>query len=1109
MKSIKRGIAILMAVLLCIPTVPVSAAGGTAGAAEDIRLNLGSYEWRLMSQDTYDRLYAELKQEAEKSGDKSVLAEADHWTPIDGWDDDSDFTIPVEKNAFFPYEVQFTYNGTVTEEWFLTPDDTVTIGGHEFSVESETDGTAVTQMSLDVAGDTVIVYPEKKEFTNDGDGAAEYSLLPLETDKLTVDLSGYSPLDLSRVAISSLFTGENQLEDVSAVMWTKYVDDYTVSLPGDCLDLNDNSSSSTYTMIVGTADQLDATNTKYTVKITKSSDLNEWLIPTVYLQNEQGERSQCTICEDFTHYYFYNYYWNTNKIDDYIILVPYKENYYQEYISLTVNNAYFSGTKVKDVKAFKGMYNPFVDTAPEEITSQVLCASDSMNNVGAGYLLGQCDEADSITIVGYDEQKKVVGYRSFFIGLSTMGNWVAWSGFQTCDGSEKFVDYDVDDDYYYLYDEGITPIVHILYKGYPANAIYRQKCSYYYQGDVDNSKVTAVYIGNYNTIAEAAGQENIKESLFGDGYEADYSDGIIFSFFVQDDIGAQKVSKCYLKTEEGDYDPDSSIETSASVIFTGLYGQDGNEVNAYVCGHDSYAGGTYVTILTDEKDLTVLAPSFQTSYNATLYTKDGITPEVSETSVHDFSKGPVQYTVLAEDGTHKRNYWVSVLNHQSVDTTNTGALYITSLADEDAKTTKDESGVVRSVREVILDDYQGTQHDILLVNIGGTELPKLSAKLDSDVVKLDEYWTLKDTNSLDAFPTTGSAISVETVSNLAMLRIKAKDDVESGTEISGTLTIQSGDTTLMVLTLTGVVGDPSITTKQEDLDKLPAVKYVPYGFVIQDSNKYDWNTPTYSLEEGTLPKGIRLLPNGQLYGVPKETGTFTFTVWMENNITSYDQGVYEFSDSVREFTLTVLDNTDENVAAATDEGYAFKEAVPDITWSTTGDEIIESNGALGEFVALYLDGEPLDDSDYDKTEGSTVITISAQTLAEKSQTSGSHTLALEFHKNNDKKQVKKVAQNFELTDSSSSGSSYTPTNTPGSNNSSNTQEQPSKDIVTVEPEEKKDSLADYTTKPKRKSNAKISAEILKWLLEKRISAGNKESLREVLIRLLGNLLSEL
>ena len=120
----------------------------------------------------------------------------------------------------------------------------------------------------------------------------------------------------------------------------------------------------------------------------------------------------------------------------------------------------------------------------------------------------------------------------------------------------------------------------------------------------------------------------------------------------------------------------------------------------------------------------------------------------------------------------------------------------------------------------------------------------------------------------------------------------------------------------MELTLTGIVGDPGITTKE-----IPqAVKYVPYGTMIQNNNKYSWNQVQYSQLEGKLPKGMKMLPNGELYGVPTEAGTFTFTVMMENIHSS-------FSPSMKTFTMTVVENTDDNVDASTDQGYHLSQRI--------------------------------------------------------------------------------------------------------------------------------------------------------------------------------------
>lgn len=141
------------------------------------------------------------------------------------FEEDGSYTINIpEENPFFPYEVQFTHDGKTENEWFMNPEDSIEIDGHTFYVSTSFDGTVVTQMTMDVAGQEVVVYPEEKEFT-DGDGVAEMSLLPLDSRSLTIDLSGFSPIELSEVKVSSIFTGNHQLSETDAIMWKSYYSD--------------------------------------------------------------------------------------------------------------------------------------------------------------------------------------------------------------------------------------------------------------------------------------------------------------------------------------------------------------------------------------------------------------------------------------------------------------------------------------------------------------------------------------------------------------------------------------------------------------------------------------------------------------------------------------------------------------------------------------------------------------------------------------------------------------------------------------------------------------------------------------------------------------------
>ena len=328
-----------------------------------------------------------------------------------------------------------------------------------------------------------------------------------------------------------------------------------------------------------------------------------------------------------------------------------------------------------------------------------------------------------------------------------------------------------------------------------------------------------------------------------------------------------------------------------------------------------------------------------------------------------------------------------------------GWLYINSLADDDSDT-KTENGIIYSTREVLLDGYHNDVHDILLANMGTDPISALSVELVSDSVELDKYWTLSGDYDLSGCTTLRTTTSHGELPNLAKIRIKAKDGI-TGTA-DGVLTIKSGNKTLMILTLTGSVGDPSIITKE-----IPqAVKYVPYGTMIQNSNKYSWNTVSYRLVSGKLPAGMEIKANGEIYGVPRETGEFTFTVMMEN-------GYNNFASSTMTYTLTVLENTDPNVESATDTGYDLTERIQNVTPDSTSDQTLVSQGIYAEFVDVYLDGVKLvKDVDYTAESGSTRITIRSQTL-KASNKSGTHTLGIEF-RTQDTDTLKRAAQNYQV-----------------------------------------------------------------------------------------------
>lgn len=913
------------------------------------------------------------------------------------FEEDGSYTINIpEENPFFPYEVQFTYDGKVSSQWFMTPDDSVEIGGHTFYVSAYFDGTAVTQLSLKVAGDTVVVYPEEKEFT-DGDGAMPLSLLPLDEIRMEVDLSSYTPAELTMVSVDGIFTGSKALNSSDKVVWTtNYNDDYTISTSGDVLDLSYEtcySNSNTWEMIVGDADQLAAGNKRYLVrvKMTKSAD---WLSSEVYKQDASGNRANVSVLSN--DYADYNKHGRRLRIT-----VPFSEWEYEveTYLKLDINNSVFSSTGFDHFKVYEGNY-PTASEAVAGIDITDKICSRNMQQAGAGYVVQQY-EPQWITMVTFDASGKATGCLPFELYLISAGNDIGSSLYDKSGTNPVSVAEDVD------YEEinGVTEITYTLYSGYAANKQYHLGLSYYEAGTENNSAVTGAYVGQYSSIAEAAsaGAADIKGALLDDdyrtgGYPSDYSQGVYITIFVgADGDNKQEVYHCYIRTKEGTV---NRIELSDGtyVQFTGLQDQNGAYVNAYVADvkEDSYAEYNYLTILVDKTvDLTQLAPEFYTEDGIRLYAEGSSSPEKSGESIHDFSKGPVQYTAAAENGTGSKNYWLQIVKA----TDGAGWLYINSLADKEADT-RTENGVVHSAREIMLDGYHDYVHDILLANMGKDAVSSLSVELSSDSVVLDDYWTLNGTYELSGCTTLNTTTSYGELPNLAKIRLKAKDGTANGTDISGTLTVKSGNKELIVLSLTGSIGDPSIITEE-----IPqAVKYVPYGTMIQNNNKYSWNRVKYMLEDGELPEGMEVKANGEIYGVPLETGEFTFTVLMESSNSS-------FSESIKTYTLIVAENTDSNVDAATDTGYNLTQRIQNVTPDSVSDQTLVSQGIYAEFVDIYLDGTKLQKGvDYTSESGSTRITIRSQTL-KASNTPGTHTLGIEF-RTQDTETLKRAAQNY-------------------------------------------------------------------------------------------------
>lgn len=1050
------------------------------------------------------------------------------------FEEDGSYTIQIpEENPFFPYEVQFTYNGKVTKEWFFTPDDSIEIGGHLFYISANFDGKTVTQMSLNIAGDTVIVYPEKKEFT-DEDGTEPLSLLPLKEVYLTVDLSSYTPIELTMVSFDSIFTGEYALADTDKVVWTYGSgDNFTIASAGDKIDLSYGTSDNdtvTYQMIVKEADQLASDNIRYIVEV-DSMNSEDWILPKIYVQDEEGNRIKTKIKEN--NYYDYSR-WKRLETTFFIDELKDKDKIY---ISLNINTIIFPNIRYKKLKVYEGGYTSALEAIKgKEITDKIY--NVDMTQVNKGYLIENVTDivGHKITFVAFDEMDQVVGCLPITLVLEGKEGGVSYESIYAREEDEKVF---VVDQRKSIYDKECRYITYTLYKEYAANNVYYQRLDYSDDVELDLDNVAA-YLGQYSSISEAenAHAEEISRLLFGDvGYGADYSQGVYISVFIgkDEDSRQQKYNFCfktqtgtiskyidwdrlYEKIENGEnyivnktqlnrkdecqyitytlykeykangiyyqrlYHEKYNAETfkaypgqyssiseatnakaeeisvslfgkegyaadySKGVYFTVFIGEDNSEdqeiyrycfktqtgttqkyslsdgtsvsffdikdkdggyIDSYIVsyGEDSYSEFNYLTILVEEDvDLTSIAPVFSTSEEVTLYAKGSSSPEISGKSVHDFSKGAVQYTASAGNGIASRNYWLQIIKPSSEK----NRLYINSLEDSSSNT-EIKNNIIYSKREVNLDGYHNYAHDILLINMGTDAIPSLSVELMSDVIELDDYWTLNGKYALEGFHSINDTSAYGELENLAKIRVKAKDDIKDGTDISGTLIIKSNDAALIELTLTGTVGDPCI------VEEIPeAVKYVPYGTMIQNNNKYSWNQVTYKLVKGELPPGMELKSNGELYGVPMKSGEFPITLEAINSSS-------EFESSFAELVLVVKENTNVNVYTASDNGYIVEEAIGtevgtyDYVLKEASDQLFVSSGEYSEFIALWLNGEQLvDGEDYTKESGSTRITIRSQTFEKKAK-NGTNTIAAEFRVGGDEnKELKRTAQNFRL-----------------------------------------------------------------------------------------------
>lgn len=591
---------------------------------------------------------------------------------------------------------------------------------------------------------------------------------------------------------------------------------------------------------------------------------------------------------------------------------------------------------------------------------------------------------------------------------------------------------------------------------YPADATYYARASFFYRGtsvafaDLDKY-VSRVVLGDWKTAAETEGKTDAKALFSADGYAANYSgEGQTFTIVCKPQETGEPETLLHLTVQAIDANLSSGVTFSANGAYDKSVDEEGAKYfDAYpiYSNNDGYVRyQNYQTVFllerTADSGMKPVAakeiyPTFWAASDARVMasTEAGKDPveQKSGRSKVPFTDGvPVRYVVYSQDHEHGENYWVTFVTQQKGAHLFVNA--VTNIDDSHRDTTeKGPDGKGLPLREIHLTSAD-SYHDILFANIGDAELTDLYARLEgADTVELDPYWTITADSTGKLAPLDGTGANTGKVRLLPKLDAEGKP--KAGT-INGYLIIGSKATGEEVkIKLTGTTGQLQITTTS----LRDGVKYVPYSSGIMTNCMNANNNLEFKLLKGTLPTGVTLYPNtGEVYGVPKATGTYPITVQVSyKNANRFKDVDPSMLTATAELSLTILDNTDENVWKATDASYDVTNWVGTqsgswhFLWSS-GNGIFKTEGPYANFLDFYLDGEKLEPGvDYNAEEGSTVITAFDQTLRKKGE--GTHTLAAEFRENggNRNSELKRAAQNYTVESIS------TPPSTPGDPGTSN------------------------------------------------------------------------
>ena len=884
---------------------------------------------------------------------------------------------------------------------------------------------------------------EETEFI---DGIAVMSLLPLEEVTAYLDLGNKTEDEIKNMSIDEVLNllqdsdgNKITVSEKATTAWryvkdeTDGVEQYEEYLLGQNVKIDMSSTDEKITkysmeLIVGDGQQLNANNKRYLITVYLSQVLMEQFSYELYQQDESGVRTKISpkksnqmSLEGNEGFVTYIEIENYTKGTEYYLGIHseiaehpnvqtdvYNDIEWDKYKAgleaIPCTNQILNQNMTRQDSGLKGVYDFSTTSTDEELKKNIFHVISTDRKTGA--VISSATLAYVILVDAVFMEGKLLAYdgQSNSMVSATCMESVFKKRFLKHSSNETF---DVN-----------------VY-GYMLKQKYLASDELYFamvmpEVEIEDGLVK-VAEGLYASLEDASDEPDIQAQFFASnfnsgltGYQGNYKKGKFFTLFFAN--GRIDYIGVMIMDYDSQYDPDYVKSfTDAPVIgeadpwfqITGVM-QNDIEVPSFIVQNGSnmnldtmYGYGYQTVLIQDENvDLSQLQPVFWTA-NADHVTDVRVNGQpVTSGAVIDCSSGIVQYTVVI-DG-HQKNYQVNFVKSSSE-----AKLFVAG----------------PQTQEVFLDEYTEYKHDILIANMGQKELTGLRVELNASNCKLDDYWTVggENNSTLAPFDSTTTDTEYGVLGNLAKIRLLPLND--EGGEIEGTLTVYADGQEPIVINLTGRAQNPKIVTDQEKFDQVTAVKYVPYSYMITTNCMYDWTDVTYTLT-GDLPDGVEWISDtGEIYGTPKEAGTFPITVEA-----AFKSDTYTFESSKVELVLTVLDNSNENVYNASDDGYSIKQALGtdtgDYNFVLTSFEnaVFVSYGEFSEFnheyCGVWLNGQKLvEGKDYDSEPGSTRITIHGETFENTDYVNqdGENTIAIEFRKNGNRdEELKRTSQNFTI-----------------------------------------------------------------------------------------------